>query len=66
MSKPKTLVTEVHLMYLDDLRESGVVNMWGAAPYLEKAFSELHTNQSRDILLYWMETFSKRQEKINA
>ena len=31
-------VTEEHLEYLDNLRESGITNMFGAAPYLEFSF----------------------------
>ncbi len=55
-------VTEDHLEFLDDLRESGVTNMFGATPYVQEAFPELRPGQARKVLTYWMETFSERQE----
>ena len=47
---------ENYFAYLVALRDSGVVNMYGAAPYLAGAFS-LSNSQARDILLKWMESF---------
>ncbi|MCP4650365.1 MAG: hypothetical protein GY853_09850 [PVC group bacterium] len=58
-SKPSKLKEE-HLYYLDDLRESGVTNMYGATPFLQEDFEDLNIKESRDILLYWMKTFSDR------
>lgn len=54
------IVTDAMLEYLDDLRESGVTNMYGAGEYLEATFSELDRRNSGDVLQYWMKTFSKR------
>lgn len=48
---------ERHLEYLDDLRESGETNMFGARAYLEAEFPELESSQAKAILSYWMETF---------
>jgi hypothetical protein len=45
-----------YFAYLNALRESGEINMFGAAPYLAGAFS-LSNSQARDILLKWMESF---------
>jgi len=45
--------------YLDDLRDSGVTNMFGAGPYLEKAF-DLNKKEARFLLTEWMRTFSER------
>jgi hypothetical protein len=42
--------------YLNDLRDSGVTNMFGAAVYLQRDFG-LSRQESRDILLKWMESF---------
>jgi len=47
------------LEYLDDLRESGVTNMYGASPYLEEQF-DLGHKAAGDVLIYWMRTFSER------
>lgn len=51
---------EVHLVFLDNLRKSGVTNMFGAAPYVEAAFPELSSGQAVDVLLYWMDSFGER------
>ena len=45
--------------YLDDLRESGTTNMYGAGPYLQQKFG-LDKYLAKDCVLTWMKTFSKR------
>ena len=50
---------EDYFIYLDELRESGKTNIYGAAPYLQEAFF-LNRKEARDILVEWMETFSER------
>lgn len=45
--------------FLDNLRESGVTNMWGAVPYMRKAFP-LHKEGLGKVHTKWMETFSQR------
>ena len=60
MKKPEELKEE-HLVYLDELRESGVTNMFGATPYLQVEF-RLGKHKAMDILSYWMETFSERHK----
>ena len=47
------------LMFLDDLRESGATNMFGAAPYIEEAF-DVNRKDARALLLEWMSTYSDR------
>ena len=54
-----TVVEEEHLTFLDELRESGATNMFGAAPYLESAF-DLERKEARIVLSYWMQSFSER------
>ena len=44
--------------YLNNLRDSGVTNMFGAGPYLQQAFG-LTKYEARDILIQWMESFRK-------
>jgi hypothetical protein len=56
-------VTDEHLEYLDALRKSGVTNMFGATPYVQKAFKKLKGDQAKKVLLYWMHTFSERHPK---
>lgn len=50
--------TEEHLEYLNDLRESGVTNMFGAGEYLQLAFG-LDKRKAKEILIYWMKTFTR-------
>lgn len=57
-SRPE-FITDEHLEYLDELRESGATNMFGARPYIEREFPELTSGQSSTILSYWMKTFGK-------
>lgn len=45
--------------YLDELRESGSTNMFGAAPYLIDEFS-IDKRQARRFVQKWMTTFSDR------
>ena len=53
---------EMYFDYLDQLRESGITNMFGASPYLQEAF-DLDRYEAKDVLLEWMQTFSARQAK---
>lgn len=49
-------------VFLDGLRESGVTNMFGAGPYIEREFS-LVKGAARKMLVAWMETFEARKAK---
>jgi hypothetical protein len=44
--------------YLNELRESGETNMFGAARYLRNDFG-LSKYEARDIVLAWMKSFNK-------
>ena len=57
--KRPAIVTDEHLEYLDNLRESGVTNMFGAGAYLESDFG-VKRNEGHTILSYWMESFDER------
>ena len=56
------VVQEKYLVYLDQLRESGVTNMFGAGEYLEAQFN-LSRKEAKEILIYWIKTFDKRHRK---
>ncbi len=43
--------------YLDELRESGVTNMFGATPYIVARFG-VDNKEGNQLLVEWMETFS--------
>lgn len=63
MSIYKKEVTEqqeterLYFTYLDELRDSGATNMFGAAPYLKRKFPKLSDKEAREILVKWMESF---------
>lgn len=61
MNKPEKL-KQKHLEFLDNLRFSGIVNMFGARPYLQSRFPKLTDGEAKNILFYWMRTFSKRKK----
>jgi len=42
--------------YLEGLRQSGVTNMFGAAPYLEREFG-LDRNEAKKVLMDWMKSY---------
>lgn len=56
--KPE-FVQDKYLRYLNAVRESGLINMFGAVPYLIYEFPELDKRQARAVLSYWMQTFSE-------
>lgn len=43
-------------IYLEELRRSGVTNMFGATPYLMEEFG-LEKNEARKILTDWMNNY---------
>ena len=47
-----------HMEYLNELRESGETNMFGAGQYLQEEFG-LDKYEARSILKQWMESFGK-------
>lgn len=55
-------VKDEHLYFLDELREEGVTNMWGAAPYIREEYPEMTKEQASKILFYWMQTFGERHD----
>lgn len=55
------IVEDIHLTYLDNLRESGATNMFGAAPFLMDQFA-LSSHSARAVLSYWMGSFGERHD----
>ena len=45
-------------IYLEELRKSGVTNMYGAGPYLEETF-DLTRREANKILGDWMRNFNR-------
>ena len=68
MSTRKTTEQEQEVMeYLNFLRETGVTNMFGAAPYIEQEF-EIEKREARRILSLWMSNFNEegKYEEVKA
>ena len=57
----KIEITEEHLTYLDDLRESGIMNMFGAVGSIRGEF-DLNKIDATDVLTHWMKTYEERRE----
>ena len=55
--------TEEMFEFLDDLRDSGITNMFGAGPYLREEFPHLDRDTARDVVVLWMKTFSERHPR---
>jgi hypothetical protein len=47
--------------YLQDLRDSGAINMWGAGAYLEDEFG-LTRREAKAALLDWFESFNTQEK----
>ena len=45
--------------FLNDLRDSGAINMFGAVPYIVEEFG-VNKYEARDLLKNWMNSFSHR------
>lgn len=48
-----------HLIFLDNIRDEGKVNMFGAAPLLVEAYG-IGKDTARKILMHWMDTYGER------
>jgi hypothetical protein len=49
--------------YLNRIRESGEVNMFGAAPYLEMEF-DLDRREAKQVLMAWMQWVSENPSNV--
>ena len=52
----KMIASTDHKKYLEKLRQSGVVNMFGAGAYLEREFG-LSKTDANSVLSNWMKTY---------
>jgi hypothetical protein len=59
MAERKTTQDEQEVLeYLNDLRDSGDTNMFGASPYVQQRFG-LSRNESRKLVTLWMNNFNE-------
>ena len=54
--------------FLEELRQSGVTNMFGALPYMKKEFPDINGNHLLKLLQFYMQYYSdiyifKKDEK---
>jgi hypothetical protein len=54
--EPEEVTQEIVNQYLVALRDSGKINMFGAAPYVVKQFG-IDTKTAREMTAHWMENF---------
>jgi len=59
-------VDEERLNFLDELRESGITNMYGAAPFLQGQFPGLDRKEAERILAHWMDTADQRRKERDS
>ena len=55
---------DVYFNFLEELRKSGVTNMFGATPYLEAEFEELTHAEAVEILKEWMRDYSELSKRL--
>lgn len=49
-------------LYLEELRESGLTNMFGAVPYIEDSF-QVNKSLANKLLSTWMENYDTQRDK---
>lgn len=54
---------EEQYVFLEALRRTGVVNMWGAGIYLEEAFPLKSKEELREIHLSWITHYDELNQK---
>lgn len=52
------VVTDVMLHWLDSIRDSGSINMFGVTPYVQEMF-DVSRSEASTIVQYWMKTFGQ-------
>ena len=54
-----------YYMTLEGIRRTGVVNMWGAYPYLQACFPDKLTDEeARDILCNWIRNYDELNRRF--
>lgn len=55
--KVQSKTTNKYWIFLEELRQSGVTNMFGAGPYLQEEFG-LTKKEAHEILADWMKNYN--------
>ena len=56
---------EQYYKVLEAIRESGITNMFGAAPYLKEFCPELSHKLAHAILVNWIHNYNELNKKYN-
>ena len=56
------ITTNKYWIFLEQLRRSGVTNMYGAAPYIEEEFG-VSSKEAKSILIDWMRNYNPNDYK---
>ena len=59
MDKFRMEMQEKVNVYLNAMRKSGAINMFGAAPYISEVFG-VDKHEARKYLKNWMDTFDEK------
>ena len=59
--KNYTVEKDQYFKFLNELRESGITNMFGAGPHLEDEFPELNRQEAKEVVLEWMSSFDEEE-----
>ena len=55
---------KMYFDFLEELRESGRTNMFGAKPYLQVVFPDLSDIQAKMVLVKWMESYRINKGRV--
>ena len=56
---------EEYYQMLENIRQSGIVNMFGASLYLKEFCPELSLKEAQEILGNWMRNYDELNKKYN-
>ena len=56
---------EDYYQTLENIRQSGITNMFGAAPYLKELCPELSHKEANEILCNWISNYTELNKKYN-
>jgi len=59
MTRKTTSLEKKVLQFLNDLRDSGTINMFGARPYVVEVFG-IPKNEAGELLTLWMKNFNNK------
>lgn len=56
---------EQYYQVLENIRQSGITNMFGASPYLREFCPELKREEANEILCNWISNYNELNKKYN-